>query len=707
MKNFDFEKRRLVLSGVAVAIITVYLIRLFALQIASDDYRKRADSNAFLKKIEFPSRGIITDRKGKLLVYNQPAYDIMVVMNEEKGRLDTLEFCKALNITKEFFVQRMADIKDRTKNPGYSRFTQRLFISQLSDKEFSSFQEKLYRFPGFYIQKRSIRQYHRTIAGHVLGDVAEVSQSDVEEDEYYQPGDYIGKMGIEREYEKSLRGQKGVQILLRDAHGRIKGRYKEGQYDQKPKAGKDLQLGIDADLQALGERLMEGKLGAIVAIEPKTGQILAMVSSPTFDPREMIGKMRGKNQQRMTLDPAKPLLNRAIMGQYPPGSTFKTSQAITYYSEGIVNDSTRFPCPHGFSFKGLHVGCHGHASPISIVPALSTSCNAYFCWGLYYMLSNRKKYKTLDDAMNRWRDYMVSMGFGYKLGIDLPGEKRGLIPNAEFYNNAFDRWNPLSVISISIGQGEINLTPLQIANLGAIIANRGYYYTPHVVRKIQGERLDKKYLEKHKVMGTPRSFNEVVAGMVSSARGGTCAHAVHPGYTLAGKTGTAQNRGKDHSVFMGFAPVESPKIAIAVYVENGGFGAVYGVPIGSLMMEQYINGKLTPGDEAQAASIQKRHISYPFRQKLSMADSLRLDSIKRVNQIKDSLRLVREKQNMEAKQREQELKEARNAKEKEKNQQPLNDPIIRMEDEVKIRTEKDEKDKDKTNKGKKKDRESR
>ncbi len=707
MKNFDFEKRRLVLSGVAVAIITVYLIRLFALQIASDDYRKRADSNAFLKKIEFPSRGIITDRKGKLLVYNQPAYDIMVVMNEEKGRLDTLEFCKALNITKEFFIQRMADIKDRTKNPGYSRFTQQLFISQLSDKEFSSFQEKLYRFPGFYIQKRSIRQYHRTIAGHVLGDVAEVSQSDVEEDEYYQPGDYIGKMGIEREYEKSLRGQKGVQILLRDAHGRIKGRYKEGQYDQKPKAGKDLQLGIDADLQALGERLMEGKLGAIVAIEPKTGQILAMVSSPTFDPREMIGKMRGKNQQRMTLDPAKPLLNRAIMGQYPPGSTFKTSQAITYYSEGIVNDSTRFPCPHGFSFKGLHVGCHGHASPISIVPALSTSCNAYFCWGLYYMLSNRKKYKTLDDAMNRWRDYMVSMGFGYKLGIDLPGEKRGLIPNAEFYNNAFDRWNPLSVISISIGQGEINLTPLQIANLGAIIANRGYYYTPHVVRKIQGERLDKKYLEKHKVMGTPRSFNEVVAGMVSSARGGTCAHAVHPGYTLAGKTGTAQNRGKDHSVFMGFAPVESPKIAIAVYVENGGFGAVYGVPIGSLMMEQYINGKLTPADEAQAASIQKRHISYPFRQKLSMADSLRLDSIKRVNQIKDSLRLVREKQNMEAKQRERELKEARDAKEKEKNQQPLNDPIIRMEDEVKIRTEKDEKDKDKTNKGKKKDRESR
>lgn len=711
MINYDLEKRRFILSGVAIAIITVYLVRLFALQIASDDYRKRADSNAFLKKIEFPSRGIITDRKGKLLVYNQPAYDIMVVMNEEKGHLDTLEFCRALNITKEFFVQRMNDIKDRTKNPGYSRFTQQLFMSQLSDKEFSSFQEKLYRFPGFYIQKRSIREYSGTIAGHILGDVAEVSQSDIENDDYYQPGDYIGKMGIEREYEKELRGQKGVQILLRDAHGRIKGRYKNGQYDQKPRPGSDLQLGIDTDLQALGERLMEGKLGAVVAIEPKTGQILAMVSSPTFDPREMIGKMRGKNQQRMTLDPSKPLLNRAIMGQYPPGSTFKTSQAITYFSEGIVNDSTRFPCHHGFSFHGLHVGCHAHASPISIVPALSTSCNAYFCWGLYYMLSNRKKYKTLDDAMDRWRDYMVSMGFGYKLGIDLPGEKRGLIPNAEFYDNAFGRWNPLSVISISIGQGEINLTPLQIANLGAIIANRGYYYAPHVVRKIQGVQLNQKYLKRHKVMGTPQAFNEVVAGMVSSAHGGTCAHAVHPGYTLAGKTGTAQNRGKDHSVFMGFAPVESPKIAIAVYVENGGFGAVYGVPIGSLMMEQYINGKLTPHDETQAVSIQNRHISYSFKRKMTLSDSLRLDSIKRVTHIKDSLRLVRERQNIEAKQRANQLKAERDAKEKEKKQQMLNDPIIKDDEEIRIKTEKEDKNKDKDrdqpNSVKKKDKENR
>lgn len=707
MKNYDLEKRRLVLSAVAIGIVVIYVLRLFALQIASDDYRKSADSNAFLKKIEFPSRGTITDRNGKLLVYNQPAYDIMVVTNEMAGHLDTLDFCNALGITKADFLKRLHDIKDRNKNPGYSRFTQQLFMSQLSDKEFSAFQEKLYRFPGFYIQKRSVRQYQRPIAAHVLGDVAEVSQSDIEEDDYYQPGDYIGKMGIEREYEQDLRGRKGVQILLRDAHGQIQGRYKNGEYDQRPQPGRDLQLGLDADLQALGERLMEGKLGAIVAIEPKTGQVLAMVSSPTFNPSMMIGKLRGKYQRDLTLDPAKPLLNRAIMGQYPPGSTFKTSQAVTYYTEGIINDSTRYVCNHGFNFKGLHVGCHSHASPLALVPAISTSCNGYFCWGLYHMLSNRKKYKTLDDAMTVWRNYMVSMGFGYKLGIDLPGEKRGMIPNAQFYDHAFKTWNPLSVISISIGQGEVNLTPLQIANLGATIANRGYYVTPHIVRHIEGKKLDKKYLEYHRTKGSVRSYQEVIAGMMSSVRGGTCAHAVHPGYSLAGKTGTAQNRGRDHSVFMGFAPVDTPKIAIAVYVENGGFGADYGVPIGSLMIEQYINGKLTPGDAARADALQKRHISYPFKRPLSRADSLRLDSIKRVNQIKDSLKMVNQKLEAAEAAKLKEAQQQKEAEEKEKKKQPQNEPAIKVEPEELIKTEKKgkDKDKDKSDKGKEKPRE--
>ncbi|MBQ4450625.1 MAG: penicillin-binding protein 2 [Prevotella sp.] len=610
----DLDYRKYVIGGIAVVIVIVYTVRLFVLQIMSNDYRKSADSNAFLKKIEYPSRGVISDRNGELLVYNQPAYDIMVVMNEAKDRLDTLEFCQALGISKAYFIKRMNEIKDRSKNPGYSRFTQQLFMAQLSNQDFSVFREKLFRFPGFYIQQRSIRQYQYPYAAHVLGDVAEVSESDIENDDYYQAGDFIGKLGIERYYEKQLRGEKGVQILLRDAHGRIKGKYQNGMYDSRPVAGKDLTLSLDIKLQALGERLLEGKIGSIVAIEPATGEVLCMVSSPTYDPRLMVGRQRGKNHKILAANVWKPLLNRSIMGQYPPGSTFKTSQALTYMTEGIISPGTAFSCAHGFSFKGLHVGCHGHGSPLAIVDALSTSCNAYFCWGLYYMIGNRKKYRSAHDAMNVWRDYMVSMGFGYKLGIDLPGEKRGLIPNGDYYNNVYKgSWNGLTVISISIGQGEVNLTPLQIANLGATIANRGYYITPHVVKKIRGEALDSAFTQKHYTKASRSSYDWVVSGMRSSVIKGTCKAANRSDYLVCGKTGTAQNRGQDHSVFMGFAPMDDPKIAIAVYVENGGFGADYGVPIGSLMMEQYINGKLSPASEATASVFQHKRIAYGTR----------------------------------------------------------------------------------------------
>ena len=611
MKDFELDKRRLVIGGVAIFIVTVYLIRLFTLQLLSDDYKKNADSNAFLKKIEYPSRGAIMDRHGRLLVYNQPAYDIMVVMNEEKGRLDTMEFCNALGLTKEYFIKRMNDIKDRNKNPGYSRFTEQVFMSQLSDKEFSVFQEKIFRFPGFYVQKRSIRQYQYPYAAHVLGDVAEVSKSDVENSDYYQPGDYIGKLGIERSYEEQLRGEKGVQILLRDAHGRVQGNYQDGKFDRRPVAGKNLTLSIDIKLQELGERLLEGKIGSIVAIEPATGEVLCMVSSPTYDPRIMVGRQRGKNHLALSRDVWKPLLNRAIMGQYPPGSTFKTTQGLTYMTEGIIDEHTLYPCARGFNYRGLHVGCHPHAAPTNLVQALCTSCNSYFCWGLFHMIGNRRRYRNVQEAMNTWRDYMVSMGFGYKLGVDLPGEKRGLIPNAAFYDKAYKgSWNGLTIISISIGQGEVNLTPLQIANLSATIANRGYYYVPHVVRKVQGEQLDTLYRRKHYTKASRKAYEYVVQGMRASVVGGTCHAANRADYLVCGKTGTAQNRGQDHSVFMGFAPMDNPKIAIAVYVENGGFGATYGVPIGSLMMEQYINGKLSPMSEAQASVYQSRRIAY-------------------------------------------------------------------------------------------------
>ncbi len=611
MKDYSLENRKYVIGGVAILIVTVYILRLFSLQITSDDYKKSADSNAFLKKVDFPSRGVIRDRNGQLLVYNQPAYDIMVVMNEAKDHLDTLEFCQTLGISREEFDQRMATIKDKTKNPGYSRFTQQIFMNQLSDKDFSVFQEKMYRFPGFYVQRRTIRQYQYPYAAHVLGDVAEVSPADIEEDDYYQPGDYIGKQGVERSYEHQLRGVKGVQILLRDAHGRIKGSYMNGALDRRPVPGKNLTLSIDYKLQALGERLLEGKIGAIVAIEPKTGEVLAMVSSPTYDPKLMVGRKRSKSHLELSRDTWKPLLNRSIMGLYPPGSTFKTSQGLTFLTEGIISPQTTYPCYHGFVFKGLRVGCHGHASPLSLVPALSTSCNGFFCWGLYHMIGNKQKYGTVQKAMDTWRDYMVSMGFGYKLGLDLPGEKRGLIPNAKFYDKAYKgSWNGLTIISISIGQGEVLLTPLQIANLGATIANRGYFLVPHVVKKVEGEPLDTTFTRRHYTMASREAYDYVVQGMRSSALGGTCHALAHYDFMACGKTGTAQNKGHDHSVFMGFAPMDDPKIAIAVYVENGGWGATYGVPIGGLMMEQFIHGKLSEASERKATEIQNKRIGY-------------------------------------------------------------------------------------------------
>ena len=608
--KYELEKRKYVLGGAAILIVVVYLVRLFSLQMLSDDFKRNADSNAFLKRIQFPARGSIT---GKLLVYNQPSYDIMVVMTEQTG-VDTLDLCQSLGITRDWYDRRMAEIKDRSRNPGYSRYTQQLFMSQLSSEEFSRFQEKLFRFPGFYVQKRSTRQYQYSHAAHILGDVGEVNPADIKSDDYYQPGDYIGKLGVERSYERQLRGVKGTEILLRDARGRIKGRYQEGRFDQPPVPGKNLTLSIDLELQALGERLMQGKLGSIVAIEPKTGEVLCMVSSPTYDPRMMVGRQRGTSNIILGQDPHKPLLNRAIMGQYPPGSTFKTGQALTLLQEGIITPATPYPCSRGFHYKGLTVGCHGHGSPLPLVPAIATSCNGYFCWGLYHMFNNRRKYPRVQDAMTTWKDYMVSMGFGYPLGIDLPGEKRGMIPNATYYDKAYrGSWNALTVISIAIGQGEVNLTPLQIANLGATIANRGYFYTPHVVKEIQDEALDTLYTRPRYTMVDREYYDVVVQGMRAAVTGGTCRGANDTWYEVCGKTGTAQNpHGQDHSVFMGFAPKDDPQIAICVYVENGHYGATFGVPIGALMMEQYLRGSLCEASELRAQQFETTHLYKPY-----------------------------------------------------------------------------------------------
>ena len=572
-RNYQLVKRKYVIGGAVLAVVLLFIMRLFALQILNDDYKKNADSNALLKRVQYPSRGVMYDRTDKLLVYNQPAYDITVIMREI-NQLDTADLCRTLKLTPEFVRRRFQDLKNRRLNPGYSPYTHQVFLTQLSAEDCGVFQEKMFMFPGFYIQRRTIRQYSYHAGAHILGDISEVSKGDIEKDEYYEPGDFIGSLGVERSYEKQLRGEKGVEILLRDAHGRIQGNYMDGKFDKAPVPGKNLTLSLDIELQMLGERLLEGKIGSIVAIEPSTGEVLCLVSSPTYDPSMMIGRNRGKNHQMMARDPWKPLLNRAIMGTYPPGSTFKTTQALTYLQEGIISTSTMYPCVGGFSFRGLHVGCHGHPSPLSLIPAIATSCNGYFCWGLYH------------------------------LGIDLPGEKRGMIPNAQFYDKAYrGSWNGLTIISISIGQGEVTATPLQIANLGATIANRGYFVT----------ELDSIYRTKRYTKVDKVHYEEVVQGMRAAVLGGTCRMANLPDIEVCGKTGTAQNHGKDHSAFMGFAPMNDPKIAIAVYVENGGWGATYGVPIGRL--EKYLTGTLTEADEALASDIQHRRIDYGLQER--------------------------------------------------------------------------------------------
>ncbi|MBP3228719.1 MAG: penicillin-binding protein 2 [Bacteroidaceae bacterium] len=604
-----YAERRFVIGAVAACIVLVYIIRLFFLQLVETDYKLTADSNAFRRDVVYPSRGLISDRNDSLLVYNEPSYTILVQMMEQHG-VDTLAFCRTLGISREDYIRRMDDIKDSEKNPHYSRYKPQVFMSGIPQEEFSRIREKLFRFKGFYVEKRSTRKYVGATGAHVLGDVGEVSPSDLGRDFYYQSGDIIGKLGVERSYEKELRGEKGVRIMMRDVRGRTLGHYKDGLYDTKPVAGKDLKLTIDIELQALAERLLEGKLGAVVAIEPETGEILCCASSPTFDPRQMTGKDRARYTAALHKDSMRPMFNRAVMGTYPPGSTFKPTQGLIGLQEQIISPGTSFPCNGGFHFKGLHLKCHGHASPLPLVPALATSCNAFFCWNLYRMFNNRSRFASQREAMTRWKDHLVAMGYGYRLGVDLPGEARGMIPNADYYDKYLGKWGPLSVISISIGQGEVTATPLQICNLAATIANRGWYVTPHVVRSVGGEKPDAKYEQRHRTLVDAGYYRYAVAGMRAAVTGGTCRAANLPGLAVCGKTGTAQNRGVDHSAFMGFAPMDKPRIAVAVYVENGGFGADFGVPIGALIIERYLRGSLSPEAEARASAMQHKHISY-------------------------------------------------------------------------------------------------
>ena len=601
MNRKDPFFNRSVIIGVTVVIIAViYLIQLFHLQIVDTKYRDFADSNAFYKKTLYPSRGAMYDRNGELLVYNQATYDVMMV-GREMNDFDTIDFCNTVNIELDSFFELDSLMRDSRRNPGYSSYTPQRFMSKLDTREYAMLQEKLYKFPGIYIQNRTERQYKYPNMGLILGYIAEVDKNTMAADSYYARGDFAGKSGIELSHEEDLRGEKGAEILLRDAHGRIQGKYEEGQHDKMPISGQDLTLAIDIDLQAYGEYLMQNKIGSIIMIEPKTGEVLAMVAAPSYDPALLTGRDFGENFMKLARDPYKPLINRAVSGVYPPGSTFKPAQGLVFLAENIITPDTRYGCAGGYPPLGGRPRCHGHPSPLPLDPALATSCNSYFCYGLTAMLTNRTHYTDINDAFDHWKDRMVSFGFGNKLEVDLPSEKRGFIPNSKFYSKVFntENWRASYIISISIGQGEILTTPLQLANFSALVANRGHYYVPHVVKGMKDKPLNKTYTTKHDT-GIPREFFDVtVSGMAHAVTNGTCRGInLAPEIEVCGKTGTSENpHGDDHSLFIGFAPKDNPQVAIAVIVENGRYGASNAVPIGRLMMQKFFKDSIPPSDK--------------------------------------------------------------------------------------------------------------
>ena len=614
MERTRYRLRIAVLPMIAIGIVVLYVIRLSYLQLVSSEYRERAMRNALYEEIIFPDRGVIYDRKGNLLVYNEPAYDLLVTTKELTDTLNTALLSSLLHTTDDEIAMRMASLRDRTVNPGYTPFTPQLFWSQLTSCEAGLIQEQLFRLPGFTLRPRAVRRSDSPNAALLLGYLGESNPEELKADSSLVLGQYVGKSGVERTYDRILRGHNGVNLLLRDARGRIQGSYNEGLDDVEAILGKDLTLSIDLDLQRLGEHLMQGKRGAIVMIEPKSGEILCLVSSPTYDVRRLQGRDLGRAHEQLVRQEGKPLFNRAIMGTYPPGSTFKPAMGALMLQEHLVTPATLLPCAHGYPRLRGHPACHSHASPLNLRAALTTSCNAYFCWGLHFLLDDRSRYATVEQALDKWRDYMVDFGLGYKLGIDLAGEKRGFIPNSSVYDRVYSRWTSSTIISLSIGQGEVLLTPLQMANLAAIIANRGYYYPPHVVRQIEHAPIDSLYRIRHQTLVSSLYWEEVAQGMRGAVVAGTCRRAEFaPGeINVCGKTGTAENRfGKDHSAFIGFAPLESPQVAISVYVENGGFGATLGVPIGRVMMEYYLHGgHLSSATEAIAEQISKQTIAY-------------------------------------------------------------------------------------------------
>ena len=575
--------RMRVLQAVVLVIFGVIALRLAYIQLFDRRYVELAKANALRHVVEYPTRGEVFDRNGEFLVQSRECYDLMVVYSEiDKAGFDTTRLCSVLGLPREKLERELAAARRWPR-------AARLVMNFIPKEDKLRFDEGNFR--GFYTVYRTVRQYPRKVGGNLLGYVGEVNADMIRRNPSYKPGDYVGMSGVESAYEPLLRGRKGVRIQEVDTHGAIKGSYMNGMYDTLPESGKYLVSTIDARPQLFAEELMAGKVGAAVAIEPSTGEILMMVSSPTYDPDQMVGRERSKHYAEMVRNKRRPMFNRAVRAKYPPGSTFKLVQGLIGLQEGVLKPSDRHICNQGYSAGRLKMRCHAHPSPLDLRFAVSTSCNAYFCYVFRDILDN-PKYGSVKEGFDVWRKYVESFGFGRKLGSDFLGEGNGYVPDRAYYDRVYrGSWNSLTVLSLSIGQGELGCTPLQMANLAAIIANRGYYYIPHIVKKIEGQdSLDRRFYERHYTMVEPKYFEPIVEGMWRGVHvDGTSRMARLDGWDVCGKTGTAQNpHGRDHSTFLSFAPKDNPKIAISVYVENGGFGATTALPIASLLEEYYL-----------------------------------------------------------------------------------------------------------------------
>ncbi len=587
----QFAERKYIIGALLILAALVILARLFHMQVMDSSYKLSAENNSRREVIQYPARGLIYDRNGKLIVSNQAAYDLMV-NPAQLETFDTLDFCQILDITKEGLEQRLQ------KALNYNRYAPSIFMKQVPAEISSVLQEKLFKYPGFFVQTRTLRRYSRNIGAHVLGYVGEVDRKTIDDDNYYQMGDYIGISGLEKTYEGLLRGEKGKKNYMVDVHNRITGSWESGRYDEPSKLGTDITVTLDAGLQEYGEKLMGQFTGSIVALEPSTGEILALVSSPSYNPGLLVGRGLSDNFQALTSDTLNPLFNRAVAASYPPGSTFKLINGLVGLQEKVIVPSTQFSCDRGYYYRGIHVGCHNHVSPIDLRQAFQISCNAYFCNVLRRIMEDNKFART-DSAFSNWRRDVTSFGFGDRLGSDIPGELRGFVPRASYYDKYYGvgHWSFLTIISMAIGQGELGITPLQMANMSATIANRGSYYTPHVLKRINtGAPLDPAFTKKHQTKIDTSNFEVAIDGMdlaVNGGQGSTARIAKLEDIVICGKTGTAQNPfGEDHSIFIAFAPRNNPQIAIAVYVENVGFGATWAAPIASLMIEKYLNGEV-------------------------------------------------------------------------------------------------------------------